>query len=84
MRPSRASWSKSSAIAQCFLRLSHLDPTLLDRLGSYEARLWRQAAQTIWTLRLRASRQCYRSCVSWTDTSAALPRGETERFWTSW
>jgi hypothetical protein len=50
MRPSPASWSKSSAIAQCFLRLSNLDPTLLDRVGSYETRLWRQAAQTIWTL----------------------------------
>jgi hypothetical protein len=23
---------------------------LLDRVGAYEARLWRQAAQTIWTL----------------------------------
>jgi hypothetical protein len=43
-------WSKSRAIAQCFLRLSNLDPTLLDRVGRYEARLWRQAAQTIWTL----------------------------------
>ena len=43
-------WSKPRAIAQCFLRLSRLDPTLLDRVGSYEARLWRQAAQTIWTL----------------------------------
>jgi len=41
---------KSRTIAQCFLRLSNLDPTLLDRVGSYEARLWRQAAQTIWTL----------------------------------
>src|SRR5262249_50209690 len=40
----------SHALAQCFLRLSNLDPTLLDRVGSYEARLWRQAAQTIWTL----------------------------------
>jgi hypothetical protein len=50
MRPSPASSSKSSAIAQCFLRLSHLDPTLLDRVGSYEATLWRQAAQTIWSL----------------------------------
>jgi hypothetical protein len=49
-RPSRASWSKSSAIAQCFLRFSHLDPTLLDRVGSYEARLWHRAAQIIWTL----------------------------------
>jgi hypothetical protein len=43
-------WSKSRAMAQCFLRLSNLDPTLLDRVGSYEARLWRQAAQTMWTL----------------------------------
>ena len=42
-------WSKSRAIAQCFLRLFHLDPTLLDRVGRYEARLWRQAAQTLWT-----------------------------------
>jgi hypothetical protein len=42
--------SKSRTIAQCFLRLSNLDPTLHDRVGSYEARLWRQAAQTIWTL----------------------------------
>jgi len=42
--------SKSRTIAQCFLRLSNLDPTLLDRAGSYEERLWRQAAQTLWTL----------------------------------
>jgi hypothetical protein len=40
----------SHALPQCFLRLSNLDPTLLDRVGSYETRLWRQAAQTIWTL----------------------------------
>jgi hypothetical protein len=40
----------SHALAQCFLRLSNLDPTLLDRVGNYETRLWRQAAQTIWTL----------------------------------
>ena len=42
--------SNSRTIAQCFLRLSNLDSTSLDRVGSYEARLWRQAAQTIWTL----------------------------------
>src|SRR5262249_17866020 len=30
--------------------LSNLDPSLFDRVGRYEARLWRQAAQTIWTL----------------------------------
>jgi hypothetical protein len=45
-----AAWSKSRAIAQCFLRLSNVDMTLLDRAGSYEARVWRQAAQTIWIL----------------------------------
>jgi hypothetical protein len=50
MRPPLAPWSKSRGIAQCFLRLSHLDPAMLDRVGRYEARLWRQAAQTIWTL----------------------------------
>jgi len=48
MRLPLGPWSR--AIAQCFLRLSNLDPTLLDRVGSYETRLWRQAAQTIWTL----------------------------------
>src|SRR5271165_5702087 len=38
------------AIARCFLRLSRLDPALIDRVGAYEVRLWRQAAQTIWIL----------------------------------
>ena len=42
--------SKSHTIAQRFLRLSNLDPNSLDRVGRYEARLWRQAVQTIWTL----------------------------------
>jgi hypothetical protein len=50
MRAAPGRWSKSRTIAQCFLRLSNLDPALLDRVGGYEARLWRQAAQTIWTL----------------------------------
>src|SRR5262249_3779028 len=38
------------AIAECFPRLSNLDSTLLDRVGSYESRMWRQAAQTMWAL----------------------------------
>ena len=50
MRAAAGRLSKSRAIAQCFLRLFNLDPALLDRVGSYETRLWRQAAQTIWTL----------------------------------
>ena len=50
-RSPREPWSDSRTIAQCFLRLlSNRDPTLLEHVGSYEARLWRQAAQTIWTL----------------------------------
>jgi hypothetical protein len=40
----------TSRLAQCFLRLSTLDSTLLDCVGRYETRLWRQAAQTIWIL----------------------------------
>jgi hypothetical protein len=51
MRAALGRWSKSRTIAQRFLRLSNLDPTLLDRVGSYETRLWRQAAQTIWPLK---------------------------------
>jgi len=50
VRRQLGSWSKSHALAQCFMRVSQLEPTLLDRLGRYEARLWRQAAQAIWTI----------------------------------
>jgi hypothetical protein len=50
MRPPLEPGSKSRTIPQQFMRLCNLDPALLDRVGRYEARLWRQAAQTIWTL----------------------------------
>jgi len=50
MHPPLEPGLKSRAIAQRLLRLSDLDPSLFDCLGRYEARLWRQAAQTIWTL----------------------------------
>ena len=50
MHPPLEPGSKSRAIAQRFLRLSNLDPSLFDRVGRYEARLWCQAARTIWTL----------------------------------
>ena len=39
--------SSSCTMARCFLRLFHLHSALLERSGAYEARLWRQAAQTI-------------------------------------
>jgi hypothetical protein len=48
--PPLGPWSMSRTPAQCLLRLSNLDSTLLDRMGRYETRLWRQAAQTIWVL----------------------------------
>jgi len=32
------------------------------------------------TDRLKPSDGCYQNCASWTDTSAALLRSETERF----
>ena len=38
-------------LAKCFLRLSNLPNYALDRLSRYEATLWRQAAQTVFTLR---------------------------------
>jgi hypothetical protein len=50
VRPPLGPWPASSTLAQSFLRLSNLDSTLLDRVGRYETRLWRQAAQTIWIL----------------------------------
>jgi hypothetical protein len=45
-----ADTSKSRTMAQSFLYLAQLDPSLLERTGAHEARLWRQAAQTIWML----------------------------------
>jgi hypothetical protein len=46
-RPERS--SSPHDMAQCFIRLCDLG-TSLDRVGTYESRLWRQAAQTIWIL----------------------------------
>ena len=51
-RPPLAPWSKSSAIAQCFLRLSNHGPTLLDDVGRYEAKLWRQQCKRFGRLTL--------------------------------
>jgi hypothetical protein len=50
LRQAIAEPSGSRTMAHCFLRLSNLDRAVLERAGAYEARLWRQAAQTIWTL----------------------------------
>jgi hypothetical protein len=37
-------------IAISFLRLANLDSDIVDRLSRYEAALWRQLAQTLFTL----------------------------------
>ena len=68
MRPPLDPGSKSRAITQRFLHLSNLDPNLFDRVGRYEARLWRQAAQTIWTLDAAA-----------TDRGLAVPQAAHDR-----
>jgi hypothetical protein len=48
--PQLGSLQNSHTIAQRFLRLASTNSNLFEFVGSYEARLWRQAAQTIWTL----------------------------------
>lgn len=41
---------QSDAVTHCFLQLTGLPTSPLDRLSRYEAALWRQACQIIWTL----------------------------------
>src|SRR5256886_17410376 len=40
----------------------------------------RRCRHTSLTDPLKPSAECCENCVSWTDTNAALPRGETEQF----
>ena len=50
--------ASGSELARCFLRLADLENGIFERLGRYEAALWRQVRQTIFTLqhlRWRAS-----------------------------
>ncbi len=42
--------SSGRELARCFLRLADLDNGIFERLGRYEAALWRQVRQTIFTL----------------------------------
>jgi hypothetical protein len=44
------SGSSGNELARCFLRLADLDNGIFERLGRYEAALWRQVRQTIFTL----------------------------------
>ena len=40
----------SRELTHCFQRLAHLDNGVFERLGRYEAALWRQVAQTLFVL----------------------------------
>jgi transposase len=42
---------KSRYLTYCFLRLANLDNGVFERLGRYEAALWRQVVQTLFALR---------------------------------
>jgi hypothetical protein len=42
--------SASRAVAVSFLRLANLENDIVDRLSRYEAALWRQLAQTLFTI----------------------------------
>jgi hypothetical protein len=45
--PSRTSVNLSRDVTVCFLRLANLDNSMFERLGRYEATLWRQIVQTL-------------------------------------
>jgi len=42
--------SRNQVVARCFLRLARLEDGIFDRLSRYEAALWRQVGQTLFTL----------------------------------
>ena len=44
------SGDKSRKLTYCFLRLANLDNGVFERLGRYEAALWRQIVQTLFAL----------------------------------
>lgn len=42
--------SRPETLAQCFLRVAHLDDDIFESIGRYEAALWRQAARVAMVL----------------------------------
>jgi hypothetical protein len=43
--------ASTRTLTYCFLRLANLDSAIFDRVGRYEAALWRQTVQTLFALR---------------------------------
>ena len=67
----------SEALARCFLGLADLDNGMFERLGRYEAALWRQVSQTIFALQhlqWRAPRGRYRRTLDRWQRPASRPR----------
>ncbi len=67
-------------VARCFLRLANFDNGVFERLGRYEAALWRQVRQTVFTLerlRLRRSGASHaRTQRSWFPRVEAPPEAD--------
>jgi hypothetical protein len=62
-------------LACCFLRVTNLEDDAFERLGRYEAALWRQVRQTLFSLeglRLgRSAKRCRRSHYRWNSIAHA-------------
>ena len=59
-----------TALARCFLRVINLTDNAFERLGRYEAALWRQVRQTLFSLegfRLGRSAKRRRPHYRWTS-----------------
>jgi hypothetical protein len=59
-------------LTRSFVRLSNLPTCPLDRLSRYEATLWRQAYQVLFTL------QCLDRCKPWKDEGCVEPGASPE------
>ena len=73
--------SSERELARCFLRLADLDNGIFERLGRYEAALWRQVRQTIFTLQhlqWRAPGGRYRRTLDRWQLRSGIGIGETE------
>ena len=75
--PPLGPWSKSRTIAQCFLRLSNLDPNLLDRVGSCEANYGARQRKQFGPSRRCDTRslQCGSGCATGSRPSPGIGRG---------
>lgn len=62
--PASGTRNVETDFARCFLRVADLDNGVFERLGRYEAALWRQVRQTLFTL----------EGLRWSTSSARYPR----------